>query len=360
MAPTVNPMTTTLAVVGGFLGAGKTTLIARAAAALMARGKRVVVVTNDQAPDLVDTQIVALTGVPVAEVAGACFCCAFPDFASKTGALIEAHRPDVVLAEPVGSCVDLAATVLRPLAERHPDVYRIAPFTVVVDPAAWRAAMGGLEMDPATAYIYRKQIAEADLVALNKCDLEDASELGQCEADIGACCPAADVRRVSAADGVGLDAWLDAVLADDRSGGERRIELDYDTYAAGEAALGWLNAEVVLQGGSQWDTVLDELMRGIAGRLPGVAHLKCLLRSGERIEVSNAVAGRAEPTRRTLRPGAGTSRAAVTINARVGCEPEVLRAATEAAIAALPGVSGRVEKLRSFAPGRPVPIHRVA
>ncbi len=352
-------MTTTLAVVGGFLGAGKTTLIARAAAALLERGKRVVVVTNDQAPDLVDTQIVALAGVPVAEVAGACFCCAFPDFASKTGALIEAHRPDVVLAEPVGSCVDLAATVLRPLAHRHPDVYRVAPFTVVVDPAAWRAAIGGLEMDPATAYIYRKQIAEADLVALSKCDLEDPANLGACEADIMACCPAADVKRISAADGAGLDVWLDAVLAD-RVGGERRIEVDYDAYAAGEAALGWLNAEVVLQGPAPWGGVLDALMRGIAGRLQGVAHLKSLLRSGDLIEVSNAVAGRARPERRTLRSGAATALANVTINARVGCDPAELRAATEAAIARLPGVSGRIEKLRSFAPGRPVPIHRVA
>ncbi|HEX7602302.1 MAG TPA: GTP-binding protein [Polyangiaceae bacterium] len=352
-------MTTTLVTVGGLLGAGKTTLIARAAASLAARGKRVVVVTNDQAPDLVDTQIVALAGVPSAEVAGACFCCAFPDFAAKTDALIEAHRPDVVLAEPVGSCVDLAATVLRPLASLRPEVYRIAPFTVVVDPAAWRAASAGLGMDPATAYIYRKQIAEADLVALNKCDLEDSSELAQSEADIVACCPAADVRRISAADGSGLDAWLDAVLAE-RVGGQRRIQVDYDTYAEGEAALGWLNAEVELEGSGAWSGVLDTLMRDIAERLPGVAHLKCLLRSGDLIEISNAVAGRPTPAPRTLRQGVATSRGHVTINARIACDPQDLRAVTEAAIAGLAGVRGRILKLRSFAPGRPVPIHRVA
>lgn len=352
-------MRTTLVTVGGFLGAGKTTLIARAAAALTARGKRVVVVTNDQAPDLVDTQIVALTGTPTAEVSGACFCCAFPDFAAKADALIEAHRPDVVLAEPVGSCVDIAATVLRPLAVERPDVYRIAPFTVVVDPAAWRAAADGLEIDPATAYIYRKQIAEADLVALNKCDLEDESALAVCEAEILACCPGAEVRRVSAADGAGLDSWLDEVLADS-PGGQRRIAVDYDTYAAGEAALGWLNAEVELAGEVEWSAILDGLMHGISELLPGVAHLKCLLRSGELIEVSNAVSGRRTPTRRTLRAGSPGPRAQITVNARVGCEPSLLREVTEATIAALPGVSGRIVKLRSFAPGRPVPIHRFA
>jgi G3E family GTPase len=46
-----------LIVVGGFLGAGKTTLIWQAARRLTAMGRTVGLVTNDQAPDLVDTAI---------------------------------------------------------------------------------------------------------------------------------------------------------------------------------------------------------------------------------------------------------------------------------------------------------------
>lgn len=353
-------MKTTLVTVGGFLGAGKTSLIVRAAAELRARGKRVVVVTNDQAPELVDTAIVGLTGVPTAEVAGACFCCAFPDFAAKAAALVEAHEPDVVLAEPVGSCVDLAATVLRPLAAAHPDVYRIAPFTVVVDPAGWRAATTGDAMDPATGYIYRKQVAEADLVALSKIDVESDAALARCEAEIVASCPAGDVVRVSSETGDGVAAWLDAVLADERTGGERRIDVDYDTYADGEAALGWLNAEVELQGRAPWGDTLGALVQGIGDRLDGVAHIKCLLRSGDLIEVTNAVAGRVTARRRVLRSGEATTDAHVTVNARVACEPDELRRVTESVIAALPGVRGSIGKLRSFAPGRPVPVHRIA
>ena len=41
--------------VGGFLGAGKTTTLARLARYYAARGLNVGVVTNDQATDLVDT-----------------------------------------------------------------------------------------------------------------------------------------------------------------------------------------------------------------------------------------------------------------------------------------------------------------
>ena len=62
-----------LVFVGGFLGAGKTTLLWRAAELLMKRGKRVGLITNDQAPDLVDTKWLAQKVLNVREVAGSCF-----------------------------------------------------------------------------------------------------------------------------------------------------------------------------------------------------------------------------------------------------------------------------------------------
>ncbi len=288
-----------LLTVGGFLGAGKTTLIAAAAGILVRRGLRVVVVTNDQAPELVDTAIIELAGVPAAEVAGACFCCAFPDFAAKTRVLLERHAPDVVLAEPVGSCVDIAATVLRPLAQQMGDVLRVAPFTVVVDPAALREIEAG-SMDPATAYIYRLQIREADVLLLNKCDREPHPDLA--EAELAARSPAATILRASATTGQGIEAWLDAALAA-ADGGTRRIDVDYDTYAAGEAALGWLNATVELSGGG-WEDALRRLMDGI--HLSGIAHLKCLLRSGGLVLAANRVTGRMDVELRRLADGPAT------------------------------------------------------
>ena len=44
-----------LLIVGGFLGAGKTSLLYRAAGLLNARGVRAGLITNDQAEGLVDT-----------------------------------------------------------------------------------------------------------------------------------------------------------------------------------------------------------------------------------------------------------------------------------------------------------------
>ncbi len=58
--------------VGGFLGAGKTTAIARLARMFQAQGRQVGIITNDQATDLVDTHSLRSQGFNVGEVPGAC------------------------------------------------------------------------------------------------------------------------------------------------------------------------------------------------------------------------------------------------------------------------------------------------
>ncbi len=55
-------MKTKLILVGGFLGAGKTTLLWEAARRLGAAGQAVGLITNDQAPDLVDTAFLSRSG----------------------------------------------------------------------------------------------------------------------------------------------------------------------------------------------------------------------------------------------------------------------------------------------------------
>src|SRR5690348_10209168 len=101
--------------VGGFLGAGKTTLLTRAAQALNRRGLRTAMVTNDQTGELVDTAVVRQNDLRAAEVTKGCFCCNFPDLLSAIQTLKGQAEFDVILAEPVGSCTDLMATIIRPL-----------------------------------------------------------------------------------------------------------------------------------------------------------------------------------------------------------------------------------------------------
>src|SRR5207237_1125181 len=121
--------------IGGFLGAGKTTAISRLARSYAGRGQKVGLVTNDQAQDLVDTNSLRAQGFPVEEVAGACFCCRFDDLVDRVGQLEQKDRPDVILAEPVGSCTDLVATVVQPLKDLYGQRFEVAPYAVLFKPS---------------------------------------------------------------------------------------------------------------------------------------------------------------------------------------------------------------------------------
>src|SRR4051794_3760311 len=187
--------------VGGFLGAGKTTLIARLAKYYQAQGKRVGVVTNDQAQDLVDTNSLRAQGLSVEEVPGACFCCNFNDLIAKAGRLEERDRPDVILAEPVGSCTDLVATVVQPLRDLYRTRFTVAPYAVLCKPSHGLRILGGADdggFSPKAAYIFRKQLEEADAVVINRVDELPVNRVDELARLIAADYPGVPVLRLSA------------------------------------------------------------------------------------------------------------------------------------------------------------------
>ena len=179
--------TTRLILVGGFLGAGKTTLLVQAAQRLSRQGKRVGLVANDQAANLVDTELFKQTGSEVEEVAGGCFCCRFPDMIAAMERLVRDTRADVLIGEPVGSCTDLSATVLQPLKEIHGRQFDLAPFSVLVDGHQVRvlnrlrraAENQSARFPDNVLYIYEKQLEEADLIVLNKCSSKTDRRAGK-------------------------------------------------------------------------------------------------------------------------------------------------------------------------------------
>src|SRR5215212_5945599 len=90
LMPTSLPVTQAPArfvMIGGFLGAGKTTAIIKFAEYLKGKGKRVGLITNDQSIDLVDTARVKAAGFPVEEITGGCFCCKFESLVDASATL---------------------------------------------------------------------------------------------------------------------------------------------------------------------------------------------------------------------------------------------------------------------------------
>ncbi len=335
-----------LYIVGGFLGAGKTTLIRAVAERLSAHGERVAIITNDQGHALVDTALCQRVTDRVSEITGGCFCCRFDDLEGALAAASDSGAT-VVFAEAVGSCTDLVATVLAPLADKHPGRFLIAPFAVVVDP--WRMAdvdAGRAHED--VAYLFRKQIEEADVVLLSRADL-DAPDV---RAAVRAIRRDVTILSVSGVTGAGLAEWLSArptSLA-------RPLDIDYDRYADAEALLGWSNARVRIKGDAPFSPA--EVARGFLSRLRDapVAHVK--------LTSLSPAGGRAALVRMGADPSvdfgaAPASEAVWLVNARVALAPEALvdRMKTALAESAAPaGVSW--EEIEAFSPSRPNPTHR--
>ena len=259
-------------VVGGFLGAGKTTLIMAAARELERRGLRSAVVMNDQGEALVDTAFASAHGLQRGEVTGGCFCCKFSGLVNAMEELRELSL-DVIFAEPVGSCTDISATTLQPLRE-YSETCRLAPYTVLVDPQRAKELLGG-DSDPNLKFLFTKQLQEADIVCFTK------SDVNQDFPDIGA----QHVRRISAKTGQGLAAWLDEILSGKLFAGGKILDIDYEQYAQAEAALAWLNLQVDIIPGTPRSSsmilvpLLDQLDADFTASGISIVHLKAIMSS---------------------------------------------------------------------------------
>ncbi|MPZ16304.1 MAG: cobalamin biosynthesis protein P47K [Luteitalea sp.] len=358
--------------VGGFLGAGKTTALLRLAEHLTKQGRRVGLITNDQSHGLVDTSFVTAHGYPVQEITGGCFCCRFNSLTEASDRLMQEAKPHVFLAEPVGSCTDLRATVQYPLSRLYGNDYRIAPLSVLVDPMRARRILGlepGRTFSPKVLYVYEKQLEEADFIVINKSDLLTADEQRTLQGALHDRYPQAEIFTVSARTGSNLDQWFGRLAATTLAD-RRAMDIDYDMYAEGEALLGWLNATVRIAAPAPVDgnRFLQRLASGIRGRLAAdgleIAHLKMTLTpvEGDDIAALNLVRTDGEPEL-SHRLDEAVAEGQLILNLRAEGDPNHLHVVVGETLVEASremGVDATIEHSEYFRPGRPSPTHRMA
>jgi len=363
---------TKLLLLSGFLGAGKTTLMLAAAERLRERGERVACVTNDQGTGLIDSNLVRMKELPLAQVEGGCFCCRFDDLADEIVRLLETEAPDVIIAEAVGSCADLAATVVKPLMAFHGDSLDIGPLTAVIDPRRLEQSHseeGAAALGNDVSYLYRKQLEEANVLVLNKTDLLDDAERASLLRRIGTDYAPDAVFALSARRPGEADGWLDFALGASASAAAPAVDIDYDAYATGEAQLGWLNATVSIRGaiadaGSFALRLADALLERFRKRSMEAAHVKLWAQdTTNRLKLS-AVDNRTPfALDYTSAPVWSAEGLTLLLNARVkGSDAALREAALDALrlVAEQEDVVANVETMDAFAPARPVPIYRMA
>ena len=359
--------------VGGFLGSGKTTALGALARDIIRKGLRVGIITNDQSGNLADTvivqQMLAELNVPVEEVVKGCFCCKFDELIHQIEKIL-IHEPDILMGEPVGSCTDFVAAVAHPIKIHYKDAFTFAPFSTMVDPERVRELLLK-EIESSfpeeVAYLFEKQLEEADLVVLNKCDLLDTSEKDRLVKAIRDRFPKKEVLVTSALKGAGMQAWLESILSG-RPGADTVLrQIDYDRYAQAEAILGWLNAAVKIRSQTTFapedlmHRLLLEIRNSLRLRNAGIGHLKLVMTSAGKSTWVNLTDLRSDPRLGPMRAET-VSGGTLLVNARVKMEPEELEIVVKNALASATEFLAchfDIVELQCFSPAYPYPPYRM-
>jgi G3E family GTPase len=170
-------------VIGGYLGAGKTTLVNHLLR--HAGGTRLAVMVNDFGELPIDADLIEARAGNLINIAGGCICCSFgSDLMEALAAMARFDpAPDCVLIETSG--VAMPGLVAR-------SATLVAPFAI--DGVVVLADAGNVRERATDRYMgdtITRQLAEADLVVLNKTDLVPAGALAGLREWIGEVAPRA-------------------------------------------------------------------------------------------------------------------------------------------------------------------------
>jgi hypothetical protein len=217
------------------------------------------------------------------------------------------------------------------------------------------------------AYLFGKQLEEADILVLNKIDLVAEAEVERLISVLTEKYPEKEIIAISATKGVGVDKWLESLLSGRPGANTVLRQIDYDRYARAEAVLGWLNAAIRISSDRLFaaDKFVMELfimLRESFKQQKGeIGHLKSVFTSGGKslwINLTNLssdpmVSGNSLST---------LSKGSLILNARVQLEPEILEKIVRADLATVAerfAINAEIDDLQCFSPAYPNPPHMV-
>ena len=158
-------------IVGGYLGAGKTTLVNHLLR--HADGRRIAVMVNDFGELTIDADLIEGAEGSVLALAGGCVCCSFGSdlLGALQDVLQRQPQPDLILIETSG--VALPAAVAR--SARLLQGLSIDGILLMLDAETVRQRSA----DPYVGDLVRQQLLDADLLILNKTELCTPSALAE-------------------------------------------------------------------------------------------------------------------------------------------------------------------------------------
>ena len=312
------------AVVSGFLGAGKTTAMMALTKWFHDHGSRAAMISNDLGgPGLADHKLAQLAGCSASELTDKCICDQRPQLLERIRAHF-AEGCELVLSDVPGFGVGALDHVYHALTKDYPGQVALAPFTVLTEPDTVRLLRGGGDAD--LAFLMNAQLAEADLIVLNKCDLLDAAQRAADTEYLQARYPDAEVLSISARTGEGLDALARALTEGSASmrrpdvgcgskpfrSAMRRVSEYYIQYRAVVCCDDF--------DGNAYLTALAERVRGgVAAAGHEIPHLKLLAWTPEGDYGKVDLLGTERPIERTRIFAGPCTDVAVVLNASAAC-----------------------------------------
>jgi G3E family GTPase len=272
-------------VTSGFLGAGKTTsMIAFANSINKRRGKAAILANDLGASNIVDADFTATTDILTTRITGNCICYQHENLVDKLNQLV-ASGATVIMSDIPGCGIGALDHVYLQLEEREAGEFDLMPFTCIVDPERLRMIMpeaAQINLPTEMRFLLYAQMAEADLIVLNKKDLLSGDEIEKRVAFIKASYPDTPVMVMSALTGDGVDEVVDYLLSHKAAAKHREIGYGSAEFVAAETLLGWYNCRVFLEEKSDKNVdfnaaisdIFEEIRKGLKKNRNNVPHLK--------------------------------------------------------------------------------------
>jgi putative photosynthetic complex assembly protein 2 len=264
-------------IIGGFLGAGKTTYIRRLLASADT-SVRTIVLVNDFGPLGIDGSLLSGHGADVIELPNGCICCSLSqDLSRQMVSVLDRFSPGRIIIEPSGVAEigGLLAVLNSPTLKSHVRELRIR---TIIDAGAFLADYGRMH-----GFI-EAQAALATMLIVNKIDVATSADLRVIEATLRGLNPSASILRarhglVQAAgfddDSAAVGAFTGKAALADRTTFDNgaRHAVETKTHHHAEHALGFtawsarLNDQCQLQG---LQDLLESVARGAYGKIERV------------------------------------------------------------------------------------------
>jgi G3E family GTPase len=217
---------------------------------------------------------------------------------------------------------------------------------------------GSKIFDEDVSYIYFKQLEESEIILLNKADLADTSAISRVTAYLENNYPGKNIIAQNSLEENESNVWLETLETHSFDPAAAPLLIDYDTYASGEAKMGYLDQQFIVRSNngealSETLSLIKRFVQNIKNSGSTIGHVKFWI--NEKYKLSYTATEEPE----FEMPLEYAVDCSLVVNARVQMDPEQLDAIMRKTIQSSSITISENSSL-FFKPGYPKPLHRIS